>query len=48
MMKSFLWTAGGFCAAAVCFLAWSPKRTRSVPELAHRLEQAWADHHTVV
>ncbi len=47
-MKSFLWTLSGFCAAAVCFLVWAPRRGEPVQELAHKLEEAWADHHTVV
>jgi hypothetical protein len=47
-MKNFLWMATGICAAAVGIILWGPKRTQPVQELAHRLEQAWADHHTVV
>ena len=47
-MKSFLWMVGGFCAAAAGFLVWGPKRVKPVQELAHRLEVAWGDHHTVV
>ena len=47
-MKNVLWMVGGFCAAAVCFLAWPSKRTEPVELLAHQLEDAWADHHTVV
>ena len=56
-MKSFAWVVGGFCAAAVGFLVWGAGRTRNlatslpaapVDQLAHRLEEAWADHHTVV
>ena len=55
-MKSLVWLVGGFCAAAVGFLVWDAKRVRSlsatasepVDMLAHRLEAAWADHHTVV
>jgi hypothetical protein len=46
-MKAFLWTVGGICAAAVGILVWGPKRTQAVGELAHRLETAWADHHTI-
>lgn len=46
-MKSFLWTLGGFCAAAVCLLVWRPRQTEPVEQLAHKLEEAWADHHTV-
>ena len=47
-VKNFIWMAGGFCAAAVGFLIWSPGRPRPIQELAHNLEVAWADHHTVV
>jgi hypothetical protein len=46
-MAKFLWTICGFCAASLGFLAWSRKRTLPVELLAHRLEEAWADHHTV-
>jgi hypothetical protein len=47
-MKNVLWMVGGFSAAAVGFLVWGSKRTPPVELLAHRLERAWADHHTVV
>ncbi len=47
-MKSFLLLVGGMCAAAAGFLVWGPKRRQPVEDLAHKLEQAWADHHTVV
>jgi hypothetical protein len=47
-MRNVLWLVGGFCAAAVGFLVWSPRRAQPVELLAHRLEQAWADHHTIV
>jgi hypothetical protein len=47
-MKNILWTIGGFCAAATGFLVWKSKPNPPVELLAHRLEQAWADHHTVV
>ena len=47
-MKNVLWMVGGFCAAALGFVVWSSRRTRPVELLAHRLEEAWADHHTVV
>jgi hypothetical protein len=47
-MKNLLWIVGGFCAATAGFLVWSPGRTQPVELLAHRLEQAWADHHTIV
>lgn len=47
-MKSFFLLMGGVCAAAAGFLMWGAKRREPVEELAHRLEAAWADHHTVV
>ncbi|HSY70391.1 MAG TPA: hypothetical protein VK813_17205 [Edaphobacter sp.] len=47
-MKNVLWMVGGFCAAAAGFLVWNPNHTRRVELLAHRLEKAWADHHTLV
>jgi len=45
-MKKMVWLVGGLCAAAAGFLVWGPKRVQPVEELAHRLEDAWADHHT--
>jgi hypothetical protein len=47
-MKSKLWMIGGFCAAAAGFLVLGRRRTPNLELLAHRLEDAWADHHTVV
>jgi hypothetical protein len=47
-MKSLLLTVGGFCAAAAGLLVWRSGRTPEVEELAHSLEEAWADHHTTV
>jgi ribose/xylose/arabinose/galactoside ABC-type transport system permease subunit len=48
-MKNFIWTIGGLCAATAGFLVWSRKQqARPVEALAHRLEEAWADHHTRV
>jgi hypothetical protein len=47
-MKNLLWMVSGFCAAAVGIILWGPRRAQPVEELAHRLEEAWADHHTVV
>ena len=47
-MKKLLWMVGGMCAAAAGFLVFGAKRAQPVDELAHRLESAWADHHTVV
>lgn len=48
-MKKFIWTLSGLCAAAAGYLAWSRKQqAKPVEDLAHRLEEAWADHHTRV
>lgn len=47
-MKNLLLVIGGICAAAAGFIVWGPKRVEPVRELAHQLENAWADHHTVV
>jgi hypothetical protein len=46
-MKNIFWLVGGFCAAAAGFLVLGSKRTPPVELLAHRLEEAWADHNTV-
>jgi hypothetical protein len=47
-MKNVLWMVGGCCAAMAGFLVLGSKRTPPVELLAHRLEEAWADHHTIV
>lgn len=48
-MKKILLVVGGVCAAAAGFLVFGTKRVAPpVDELAHRLESAWSDHHTVV
>ena len=47
-MKKLVWLLGGLAAAAAGFLVLGSKRVQPVDELAHRLEDAWADHHTVV
>ncbi len=47
-MKNLLWTVAGFCAAAAGILVWRSQRTPDVVDLAQSLEEAWADHHTVV
>jgi hypothetical protein len=47
-MKSVLYLVGGMCAAAAGFLAWQRSRHEPVEDMAHRLELAWADHHTSV
>ena len=48
-MKKVLWMVGGLCAAAAGFLVLGRKQqAKPVEDLAHRLEEAWADHHTRV
>ncbi len=47
-MKKVLLIVGGVCAAAAGFLVFGTKRVAPVEELAHTLEAAWSDHHTVV
>jgi hypothetical protein len=47
-MKSFLWTMGAVCAATAGFLVWNPYKKRPVEDLAHSLQDAWADNHTIV
>ena len=47
-MKNVLWIIGGFCAAATGFLVLFRSRTQPIELLAHRLQDAWTDHHTLV
>jgi sugar phosphate permease len=47
-MKKALFLVSGIAAAAVGFLVYNSRRNEPVEELAHRLEEAWADHHTQV
>jgi hypothetical protein len=46
-MKGFLYFTACLGAAAIGIIIWGPRRTIPAEELAHRLEDAWADHHTV-
>jgi hypothetical protein len=46
-MKNIVWLVSGCCAALAAVVLWESSRPRPVDELAHRLEEAWADHHTV-
>jgi len=49
-MKSLLYLVGGVGIAAAYFFALKQQRAlaaQPVEELAHRLQSAWADHHTV-
>jgi hypothetical protein len=45
-MKTALITLGGLCAAAAGFIVLTRRQQQALPELAHQLEEAWADHHT--
>jgi hypothetical protein len=47
-IEKSIWWLTGFCAAAAGFLIFAPKRTLPIELLAHRLEDAWADNHTIV
>jgi hypothetical protein len=46
-MKNLFWLIGGACVAVTGLLIWKGKTPPTVPDLAHKLEDAWADHHTV-
>ena len=49
-MKGLLYLIGGVAMAAAYFVArkqQTEQRAQPVEELAHRLQDAWADHHTV-
>jgi len=45
-MKRVIWTIGGICAAAAGLLVWIRSRPGDVEQLAHKLENAWADYRT--
>ena len=49
-MKKIILLLAGIAAAAGCVLISrsSPRTAKSVDDLAHDLQSAWADHHTVV
>ena len=47
-MKNFVYLVAGICAAAAALVVFDRSRPQPVEELAHRLEAAWADNHTVV
>ena len=53
-MKSFLYMVSGVCAALAYLIVHNRKVAAAaavaapVDELAHKLQDAWADHHTVV
>lgn len=48
-MKQLIWYLGALSATAAFLLIRNVRDSRPLPveELAHRLEGAWADHHTV-
>jgi len=47
-MIRFTYMLGGTLAAAAIWLIYRGQQPRPVEVLAHRLEEAWADHHTRV
>jgi len=47
-MKRIVLLLAGIAAAAGCVLITRSRSTRSVDELAAKLQEAWTDHHTVV
>lgn len=47
-MKNGFLMIGGLCAAIAALVVVESRRRKPVEELAHKLEVAWADHHTVV
>ncbi len=48
-MKNLMWYIAAVSATAAYVLVKNAQSRRPTPveELAHRLEDAWADHHTV-
>ena len=47
-MKKAILLLAGIAAAAGCLLITRSRSPRSLDDLAHDLQGAWADHHTVV
>ena len=45
-MKRVLWIIGGICAAAAGIIVYQTNKNPNVEELAHKLEDAWADNRT--
>jgi hypothetical protein len=46
--ETVLWGIVGVCAAAAGLLVIVTRQNAPIELLAHRLEDAWADHHTMV
>ena len=46
-MKKFAILLAGIAAAAGCVLITRSRSPRSVDDLAAKLQDAWADHHTI-
>lgn len=47
-MKKAIFMIGGICAALAGIVVLNRRQQKPVAELAHSLEEAWADHHTQV
>ena len=47
-MKKIALLLAGIAAAAGCILITRSRSPRSIDELTANLQEAWADHHTVV
>lgn len=47
-MKNLIWIAGVVTTAWAAYLLVRQNSQQPVEVLAHRLEEAWADHHTQV
>ena len=46
-MKKSVFLIAGIAAAAGCVLITRSRSPRSIDDLAAKLQDAWADHHTV-
>jgi hypothetical protein len=48
-MKNLIYLVLGIAAAAFCVLAATPRQRspRSIDDLAHNLQDAWGDNHTI-
>jgi hypothetical protein len=46
-MKKAIFLIGGICGAAAGMIVVLSRQPKPVDVLAHQLEEAWADHHTI-